>query len=189
LTARLSLFMALAVLGALLLAPAAADAQLPTKRMTQKVALQGKSKSGKSVRGTYTIGRFTRARGGRYRGRLVAVGTVRARRGGRRATKRRVVVPARLLTPAQTSQIPQPIPGTCQVLVLDLRPITLNVLGLLVRTSRIVVRIDAVPSTLPGGGLLGDLLCGITNLLNPQRASTGERAAALNAILALVPRQ
>jgi hypothetical protein len=48
--------------------------------------------------------------------------------------------------------------------VLDLRlgPINLNVLGLVVQTSPICLTITATP----GGGLLGDLLCQLGNLLN-----------------------
>jgi hypothetical protein len=184
--ACVSLLVSLAVVGALLLAPAA-GAQTPTKRLTQKLAFAGKTKSGKTVRGTYTISRFTRASRGRYRGRLVSVGTVRARRGGRKVTKRNVVMPARLTRPAQSSQLLPPIPGACQVLNLVLGPINLNLLGLVVRTNRINLRIDAIPSGQPGGGLLGSLLCGINNLLNPSTATTRQQAAALNAILALVP--
>jgi hypothetical protein len=180
--ARLSLLVAIAALAALVAAPAS-QAQTPTKRLTQKVALTGATKSGKSFKGSYTIQRFTRSSSGK----LVAVGTVRGRLGGHSVTKRNVAVPAALTKAAQTAQqIPQPIPGACQVLVLDLRPITLNLLGLVVRTSRIVVRIDAVPGP---GNLLGNLLCGITGILDPGNASTRQLAAALNALLALVPRQ
>ena len=178
--ARLSFIAALVVVAAVAVAPAA-QAQVPAKRLTQKVALTGATKSGKSFKGTYAIDRFTRSRAGR----LVAVGTVRGRMGRRRVTKRRVVLPASLARAAQTAQIPGPIPGACRVLVLDLRPITLDLLGLVVRTSRIVVRIDAVPGA---GNLLGNLLCGITGILDPAAASTRQRAAALNSLLALVPR-
>ena len=66
-----------------------------------------------------------------------------------------------------------------------LGPINLNLLGLVVRTNRINVRIDAVPGP---GNLLGNLLCAITGLLDPQTASVRQQASALNAILALVPR-
>jgi hypothetical protein len=179
--ARMSFVLAAAVMAALAVAPAS-QAQTPTKRLTQKVALNGKTAGGKSFKGSYTVARFKRSASGK----LVAVGTVRGRLGGRSVSKRNVAVPARLTRPATSAQIPQPIPGACQILVLDLRPITLNLLGLLVRTSRIVVRIDAVPGA---GNLLGNLLCGLTGILDPATASTRQQAAALNAVLALVPRQ
>jgi len=53
-------------------------------------------------------------------------------------------------------------PGTCPVLDLRLGPINLNLLGLVVQTSPICLTITATP----GGGLLGDLLCQLGNLLN-----------------------
>jgi hypothetical protein len=54
-------------------------------------------------------------------------------------------------------------PGaTCPVLDLSLGPINLSLLGLNVDTSPICLEITATQ----GGGLLGDLLCAIGNLLN-----------------------
>jgi hypothetical protein len=56
---------------------------------------------------------------------------------------------------------------TCEVLHLELGPLDLNLLGLVVHLDQVVLDITAVP----GGGLLGDLLCGLaggpllTNLL------------------------
>lgn len=50
----------------------------------------------------------------------------------------------------------------CQVLDLSLGPINLDVLGLVLETSRICLNLTA----LPGGGLLGDLLCSVGGLLN-----------------------
>ena len=52
--------------------------------------------------------------------------------------------------------------GACPVLDLALGPITLDVLGLVVETSPICVQVTAYQ----GGGLLGDLLCSVANLLN-----------------------
>ena len=59
---------------------------------------------------------------------------------------------------------PQPLaPGaTCPVLDLSVGPIHLSLLGLNVDTSPICLEITATR----GGGLLGDLLCSIANLLN-----------------------
>jgi hypothetical protein len=69
------------------------------------------------------------------------------------------------------------------VLNLTLGPINLNLLGLSVRTNQIDLRIEAVPGA---GNLLGNLLCAITNLLNPAQNPLQQIAAALNAILALL---
>jgi hypothetical protein len=55
-----------------------------------------------------------------------------------------------------------PAGGTCPVLDLSLGPIHLSLLGLNVDTSSVCLQITAIQ----GGGLLGDLLCSIANLLN-----------------------
>jgi hypothetical protein len=77
------------------------------------------------------------------------------------------------------------------VLNLVLNPIEINLLGVRVRTNQIALLIEAVPSSgaaVPGG-LLGDLLCGITNLLNPgANTPLAQLVQLLNALLALVPR-
>src|SRR5204863_6782626 len=52
--------------------------------------------------------------------------------------------------------------GACPILDLMLGPITLDLLGLVVETSPICLTITAFEN----GGLLGDLLCSIANLLN-----------------------
>jgi len=57
----------------------------------------------------------------------------------------------------------------CPILHLELGPIFLNLLGLVVElddchNGPVTVDITAIP----GGGLLGDLLCGLANVLNPR---------------------
>ena len=59
------------------------------------------------------------------------------------------------------------IAATCEVLSLSLGPLDLNLLGLRVELDNcangpVTVDIDAIQ----GGGLLGDLLCGLSNLLS-----------------------
>ena len=56
--------------------------------------------------------------------------------------------------------------ASCSILHLELGPLDLNLLGLRVQLNRVVLDITAIP----GGGLLGDLLCSISNLLNPNAA-------------------
>jgi hypothetical protein len=48
-------------------------------------------------------------------------------------------------------------PGTCQVLNLTLGPLDLNLLGLMIHLDQVHLTITAQR----GGGLLGDLLCGL----------------------------
>ena len=82
-----------------------------------------------------------------------------------------------LAGPAQSSQL------VCRILTLTLGPLDLNLLGLRVQLNQLNLRITAIP----GGGLLGDLLCGVANLLNPPALGGGNLASVLNALLALVP--
>lgn len=88
-------------------------------------------------------------------GQLVASGFASAVRNGRTNT-----VP--FTAPVNISLAPDQTPGTCPVLDLALGPINLDLLGLVVETSPICLNITAIP----GGGLLGDLLCSVANLLN-----------------------
>ena len=71
-----------------------------------------------------------------------------------------------LITPAAN-------PQSCPVLDLMLAPIHLNLLGLHVDTSAICLDVTAIPSSQPGGGLLGDLLCGgLSNVLGAAGTAT-----------------
>ena len=164
---------------ALLVAAPAASAQEPAG-LTQVVPVTGKAQNGRSLSGTYAIERF-RSSGNR----LLTEGTLRGRMRGRRVVERGVRMPVQASRAPLISQVP-PIPNACQVLNLVLGPINLDLLGLVVRTNRINVRIDAVPGA---GNLLGNLLCAITGLLDPQVAGAQQTAPALNALLALVPRR
>jgi hypothetical protein len=170
-----------AVCAVVALAPATATAQDPG--LTQVMLVTGKAKNGKQFSGTYAINRFTTSAG-----RLASVGTLKGRLGNRRVTERGVRMPATLSSGASSAAVQPPlppIPNACEILDLRLGPITLDLLGLVVRTNRIQVRIDAVPGP---GNLLGNLLCAITGLLDPQATAANQLAPALNAILALVPR-
>jgi hypothetical protein len=51
--------------------------------------------------------------------------------------------------------------ATCQILTLSLGPLDLNLLGLIVHLDEVNLDISADPA----GGLLGDLLCGVADLL------------------------
>jgi hypothetical protein len=88
------------------------------------------------------------------RGRLLAITQLRDAAGQVIAT-----VPIPVLRPnARFQQRP-----SCRILHLDLAPIDLNILGLRIRTSRIVLDITAEPGP---GNLLGNLLCAIARLLD-----------------------
>jgi hypothetical protein len=77
----------------------------------------------------------------------------------------------------RTVTIPAAVGETsCEILHLDLGPLFLDVLGLQIDLSRIVLDITAQAGA---GNLLGNLLCAVTNLLNDP---TG-LARLLNSIL------
>jgi hypothetical protein len=91
-------------------------------------------------------------------GDLVASGTVAVQKNGKTKIIDFDDVPINLaLADDQTGA------GTCPILDLMLGPIDLNILGLVVETSEICLKITAVD----GGGLLGDLLCDVAGLLQP----------------------
>ena len=69
--------------------------------------------------------------------------------------------------------------AACEILHLDIGPISLDLLGLQVNLSRIVLDISAQPGA---GNLLGNLLCSVAGLLdNPSGL-----ARLLNQILAIL---
>jgi hypothetical protein len=89
-------------------------------------------------------------------GQLVASGTATATIHGK-ATSVPFSAPVQIqLAPDQTGA------GACPILDLMLGPITLDLLGLVVETSPICLEVTAFEN----GGLLGDLLCAVANLLN-----------------------
>ena len=59
--------------------------------------------------------------------------------------------------------LPEPDPDKGDVLFLDIQPITLNLLGLEVLTSRITVDVNAIPGE---GNLAGNLVCALAGLLD-----------------------
>jgi hypothetical protein len=151
-----------------------------------KLPITGVGKNGKKFSGTYGIQRFV-VRGGK----VYSVGTLTGRLKGRRVSRANVMMPATLTGPtsAKTAQ------ATCQVLHLVLGPVNLNLLGLRVTlgggaqaNQPIVLDITAVQ----GGGLLGDLLCGLTNLLNQNGLLTQlngnlqQLSATLNSLISLL---
>jgi hypothetical protein len=153
-----------------------AGAQTATQDLTKRVPITGTAKNGKQFKGTYTIDRFVSRKG-----KVFAVGTLKGRLNHRNVTRHDVRIPVSNFAQqsgATTSQ------AACNVLTLTLGPLDLNLLGLRVQLNRVNLRITAIP----GGGLLGDLLCGIANLLNPAQVVGNNLAAVLNSLLALVPR-
>jgi len=84
--------------------------------------------------------------------------------------------------PASRAEAPAVPAISCGILNLVLGPLNLNLLGLVVTLNQVHLNISAVPGA---GNLLGNLLCAITNLLNPG-LPLGGLAGLLNSILALL---
>ena len=186
---RMLLLAAIAALAVMLIGGAGpAAAQTSGTPLTKTVKLTGKATGGKKFNGTYTIQRFA-TKGGK----VYAVGKVKGRLKGKRVTKRNVFAPVSIARQgAQASQVPPPpippSPNACQILRLDVGPIFLDLLGLRVRTLPINALIEGVRGP---GNLLGNLLCAITGILDPQAATPATPSVlsqVLNALLALLPR-
>jgi hypothetical protein len=183
---RMAAVAVMASCAVMLVGAGTASAQEKPPALAKTVEITGT----KGFKGTFTIDRFAR-RGGE----LVAIGTVKGtvRKGGknRRVTRRNVAVPAAVegvASPTAGAAQITPTPNACRILSLDLGPIDLNLLGLRVRTNEINLLIEAIP----GGGLLGDLLCAVTNLLNPGgvlgplTTALNDLVGALNGILGIL---
>jgi len=163
-----------------LLAGAGTASAQDTTEFKKTVPISGAAKNGKQFTGTYTINRFI-AKGDQ----VFAVGKLKGTLKNRSVTKRGVRIPVQSFTAspavgARSAQVPQLV---CQILNLTLGPLDLNLLGLRVQLNQVNLRITAIP----GGGLVGDLLCGISNLLNPAGLLGNTLAQILNSLLALVP--
>jgi hypothetical protein len=128
--------------------PAYAQTKTPTSPAVVPVA--GTVTGGGTFSGTMTIQRFTSSGG-----QIFAVGSL----AGTLTT-----VAGEVTSLLQTVSLPVTnITGSCQILHLDIGPVSLNLLGLQVNLSRIVLDITAQTGA---GNLLGNLLCSVANLLN-----------------------
>jgi hypothetical protein len=192
---RIALVAAVMAVGAIAVPVASASTSngtsVPT-RLTQVPALytmnvSGAAKNGKRFTGTYGIQRFVTGKDGK----AYAVGTLKGKLKGRHVTRYGVTMPASLTgaTGATTAQ------AACPILHLVIAPIDLNLLGLRVRlgggtdfSQPIVLDLTAYQ----GQGLLGDLLCGVSNLLNQNGLLTQltgqvqQLVATLNSLLSLL---
>jgi hypothetical protein len=88
-------------------------------------------------------------------GQLVASGVVRGDAAGQRINEEFSDVPM-VLQEGGT-------PGVCDILFLDLGPLSLDLLGLTIDLSQIILDINAVPGP---GNLLGNLPCALVGLLD-----------------------
>lgn len=122
---------------------------------------------------TFTLTRFAQ-----QGGQLVAIGTLTAT----------VVDPVLGVLGTVTQTITLPVTGgrgSCRILHLELGPLDLDLLGLQVHLDKIVLDITAQSGP---GNLLGNLLCAVANLLNPNMSATAltQVANLLNQIIGIL---
>jgi hypothetical protein len=180
---RLAAVAAMSACALLLVGGAGTAAAQEPLAFGKKVPVTGEGKNGRQFEGTFTINRFVQRAG-----RAWAVGTLRGELKNRQVVRRGVRMPVSMAQAGATKQdpLPVPTPGACTILDLTLGPIDLNLLGLRVATNEIRLLVEAVPGA---GNLLGNLLCAITNLLNPSaNTPLAQLIQVLNALLALAPR-
>jgi hypothetical protein len=168
LAARLTLIVTML---ALLLAPLA-----PAKAATNgfAVAVKGKAKNGPSVTGTFTIREFVKT--GDPANPIGAVGTLVLTTATGQTAVAQATMPVKLGSPAAPAGASIQL-LTCEILELTLGPLDLNLLGLEIHLDTVHLVIEANPA----GGLLGQLLCAVANLL-----SLGDILAVLDDLIDLL---
>jgi hypothetical protein len=166
-----------AVCAALLIVPVAAGAQsTPTSVSSLKsVRMTGTAGNGKAFTGHFNITQFV-ARGGK----AYALGTLTGKLGNRTVKQSNVAIPVSM--GSASSPLMAHAAATCQILNLVLGPLHLNLLGLHVDLNQVVLNVTGVTGT---GQLLGNLLCGVANLLNPGLPA-GQLAGLLNILQQLL---
>lgn len=155
----------LAVMGAFVMAPfSGAEAATKDKSFLKNVAVRGTLSDGGTFKGQVSITEFgyDTVTGLWVSGRLIGTATAASGTVYKDIDQPFSMADATLNeTSAAGSVMPQ---ATCQILFLDIGPIFLDVLGLQVDLSEIVLDISAVSGA---GNLLGNLLCAIAGLLDP----------------------
>jgi hypothetical protein len=166
-----------AVCAALLIVPVTAGAQTTPTTVTslKSIPITGKANNGKSFTGHFNVSQFV-ARGGK----AYALGTLTGKIGNRTVKQSNVAIPVSM--GSASSPLTAHAAATCQILNLVLGPLHLNLLGLHVDLNQVVLNITGQTGA---GQLLGNLLCGLANLLNPGLPA-GQLAGLLNIVEQIV---
>jgi len=168
--------------------PAAATAAAP-KGDDYSADVTGTTNDGRDVAGTFTPRKFQKV-GKKVVAKGVLEGTISGGNKAPRTFKRSVSMPVAVEHHVADSGVggggrmaPAAAPAavTCDVLNLVLGPLDLNLLGLEIHLDTVVLDIIANPA----GGLLGQLLCAVANLLSggPLAGLLRQLADVLNQIL------
>ena len=167
--ARLTSFaLALALLGALLMLPGSAVAQIPfdVQGTCSSLGTPG------TFNGTLDVTRFEVRNGG-----VRALGTLSGICTNAAGTVIGTLPDTAVAIPVSR----QLSTGTCEILDLVLGPLHLDLLGLVVDLNQVHLEITAESGP---GNLLGNLLCAVADLLNGPGNAFGRLAGLLNQILA-----
>ena len=157
----------------LVVLPVADSAKAASNGLT--VPVSGKAKGGGNISGTFTVKQFVKT--GDPTTPIGAVGTlVLTTAKGKQLAATEATMPVTLTSAAAPSGVTAQL-LTCEILELTLGPLDLNLLGLEVHLDTVHLTIEANPA----GGLLGQLLCSIANLL-----SLGDILAVLDQLLDLL---
>jgi hypothetical protein len=167
-----------AVCATALLIPVTAGAQttptgIAVKSLNKSVPVSGKANNGKTFRGHFTVTRFATRQG-----KTVAIGNLTGTLGNRSVNRSNVAMPVLVGNSGKASAA-----ATCPILHLVLGPLHLNLLGLHVDLNQVVLDITAVSGP---GNLLGNLLCGVANLLNGSGLPAGQTTGLLTIIQQLL---
>lgn len=159
-----------AMLAALVTAPAGQASSTQTSDAFREVPVAGTVVGGGTFRGVLNVQEFTAQNGG-----LVANGVLNGTLTGVLGGTRQLVNQA---VPVRVAQIT----GTCRILHLVLGPLDLNLLGLRIQLSRVVLDITAQRGP---GRLLGNLLCAIAGLLDRRPLPVAAIANRINSLAQL----
>lgn len=141
------------------------------------IPITGTASNGKAFNGHVTVSQFvTRA------GKTYAVGMLTGRLGHRSIKPRMVSFPTSV-QPNSVGTVAPALGTTCPVLNLILGPLHLNLLGLNVDLNQVVLNITAQSGA---GQLLGNLVCGVANLLNTNPLTGGQLTGLLNIVQQLL---
>lgn len=175
---KLGLVLAVAC-AALLVVPVAASAQSTPAPITvssfSHIPVSGTANGNKAFTGHFKVSQFVARNGKTY-----AVGTLTGTLGNRTVKRSNVAIPVSM--GGSTPGMAKSAAASCQILNLVLGPLHLNLLGLHVDLNTVVLNITGQTGA---GQLLGNLLCGVANLLNGSGASSlspGQLAAVLNVV-------
>jgi hypothetical protein len=135
---------------------------------------------GGTFAGTFTLQKFVN-NGGNLEARGILTGIATTPTGMAGSIVQNVSTPVTVGQTAPTTAAAITAQAVCDVLHLDLGPLHLDLLGLRIDLSQVVLDITAESGP---GNLLGNLLCAVANLLNPQQ-TTG-LANVLNQILGVL---